>query len=147
MLLSATFVHHLWRVNWQAPELRLSWLERQTLLCLMPGVPGATGCRLLFDKFASRVVCSSSPRSLADHVYKGDLNLPSDQKTLMACVYARTVCCTRTCAHAESVRLDMDGRKGAVCHTTHTTCRVGVSKNRCGNVGVSKKGFRMFKKP
>jgi len=53
VLLSATLVPHLWHVNWKAPELELSWLERQILLCIMPGVPRATVCRLLFDNFAS----------------------------------------------------------------------------------------------
>jgi len=60
------------------------------LLCTMPGLPRATVCRLLFDSFASRVVCISSltlPRSHAGHQYKGGLNLPSDQKTLAACVH------------------------------------------------------------
>jgi len=66
VLLSATLVPHLWHVNWKAPELELSWLERQILLYIMPSVPRATVCRLLFENFASRVVCTSSLRSLAD---------------------------------------------------------------------------------
>lgn len=84
-------------------------------------------------------------------LYKGDLKLPSDQKTLRPSkrclpVY---VCLDSllhsNCVHAESVRLDWTGVK--VCHATHTTCRVGVSKNRRGNVGVSKKAFGCSRNP